>query len=238
MIAAIHNTAEPGWGLLAEGYGFLVFLLLFVAISAVADWIKKKGQKESTDNFDPGGFASRKPKNTRSDREAKPLSTWEEEIRRMLQGEPSPPPVPPPQPRRQAPPPLPVYQDDPMSYETEGRVDAPLPTHLSSMERPDTVFKRAAHIEERVHTRMVNAGNHSDSDAAFARIDRIDDDIAARMASAGSIHIGQSGNPTAGKKPATREDIEALVKAIRSPVHARGAIIASVIMGPPKAFEY
>jgi hypothetical protein len=237
MTAAIQNITNPGFGLLAAGYGFVIFVLIFVAISALSDWVKKKARKESENDFDPNGFTSGNPQNTPSKREARPLSVWEEEIRKMLHGEQSPPPVP-PAPTRPAPPPLPVASPSgPFTYGNEGYAEDPVPTYLTSMERPDSAFDRGSHIEERVHSRLVDAGNHSDSDAAFARVDRIDASVASRMAAAGTVHMSTSMSPTAGPKPSSRKDLQALVEALRSPVHAKGAMVASIILGPPKALE-
>jgi hypothetical protein len=237
MTAEIQNITNQGFGLLAAGYGFVVFVLIFVAISVLSDWVKKKQRKESENSFDPNGFNAGKPQNTPSHREARPLSVWEEEIRKMLRGEQSPPPVPQPL-SRPAPPRLPVAsQRDPFTYGNEGDTEDTVPTYLTSMERPDTAFDRGSHIEERVRSRMVDAGNHSDSNAAFARADRIDTSVAARMAAAGMIHRSTSMSPTAGPKPSSRNDLQALVEALRAPVHAKGAIVASIILGPPKALE-
>jgi hypothetical protein len=233
VIHAIQTATKPGFGLLAAGAGFVVLILVVIVISAVSDWIKKKSQQESTDHFDPTGFSQPKKPAGQSRTEQRPLSAWEEEIRRLLHAEHSPPPVPPPV-KRSVPPPVPVYRADPMANETEGRADKPVPTYLSSMERPDSAFARGAHVDERVRARLVDAGDHSDADAAFARVDRIDDRVAARMAAAGAIHPARSVTQS---KPPSNAELRSLVKALRTPAYARGAMVASIILGPPKALE-
>jgi hypothetical protein len=105
------------------------------------------------------------------------------------------------------------------------------------MERPDSAFDRGSHLEERVRARLAQVSDRSESQVAMARAGSIDDRVAARMAAAGQLRASQSPAFAPTAKPAARTELRGLVEALRSPVHARGAIVASVILGPPKALE-
>jgi hypothetical protein len=226
-------------GLLALSGGFVAFILFIVAISALFDWIKKKSQENADDAAEPYVYRPKPPGATTSTESSQPMSDWEEEISRLLRGETAPPPVPPPPPQslRRSPPPLPAYSGDPLLHETEGRAEQPVPTYLASMERPDSAFDRGSHLEERVRARLAQVSDRSESQVAMARAGSIDDRVAARMAAAGQLRASQSPAFAPTAKPAARTELRGLVEALRSPVHARGAIVASVILGPPKALE-
>lgn len=228
-------------GLLALSGGFIAFILILVALSALFDWIKKKSQEGATDSLDPYVYRPKKTGETNMATEPnRPLSDWEEEINRLLRGETAPPPPPPsfpPQGLRRSPPPLPTHPCDPLIAETEGRAEEPVPTYLASMERPDAAYDRGSHLEDRVRARLADVSDRSETQAAMARAGSIDDRVAARLAAAGNLRSAQRSAPASPARSNTRAELQAVVDALRSPAHARGAMVASIILGPPKALE-
>jgi hypothetical protein len=241
------ETLNPSFGapgMLALGMeGFLIFLVI-AGVSAVAEWLKKKRQREqegdpsetewSPPPVSPGGVST-----PATGADGKPLSQWEEEIRRMLNGlDPQtqvPPPLPPPPPPivRQAPPP--VYQTRPVVVAVEeGESEEPVPTYLSSMERPDSAYRRAAGLEQTVDGRMATASSLGSATDAWNRAGSIDARVRARLSEASNFL--QHAPP--GKVNRSRSaEVEQLVAAFRNPATARQAFVASFVLGPPKALE-
>jgi hypothetical protein len=231
-------------GLFAMGIEGFLILLVIAGISSVAEWLKKKRQRDQsptkTSEHDWSTPASHPASASAPSTEAegKPLSQWEEEIRRMLQGldpQPSvPPPLPPPPPPivRQSPPP--VYQSRPVVVEDEGVADEPVPTYLSSMETPDSAYQRAAGLEQSVDGRLAKVGSLGSAAEAWIRAGAIDDRAQARMMEAANLlKRGQAGKVD---KPRS-DEADRLVAAFRNPATARQALIASFVLSPPKALE-
>lgn len=231
-------------GLLAIGVEGFLILLVIAGISSVAEWLKKKRQRDqapskpserdwSTPASHPTSATS-----PSTDAAGKPLSQWEEEIRRMLQGmdphPPVPPPLPPPPPPivRQAPPP--IYQSRPVVVEDEGLADEPVPTYLSSMETPDSAYQRAAGLEQTVDGRLARVGSLGSAAEAWIRAGAIDCRAQARMVEAANLL--KRGQPEKVDKHRSEEAVR-LVAAFRNPATARQALIASFVLSPPKALE-
>lgn len=241
MIDLIHPLLGET-GLLALGIeGFLIFLVI-AGISAVAEWLKKKRQRDEADDVSgtdwPAPVDRSQPSAPGTNAEGKPLSQWEEEIRRMLQGMDPQPPVPPPLPPspppivRQSPPP--VYQTRPVVVEDEGVSDEPVPTYLSSMENADSAYQRAAGLEQTVDGRLAKASSLGAAAEAWIRAGAIDDRAQAKLLQASQLlHKGQTGVTDKRRS----KDAEQLVASLRNPATARQAILASLVLGPPKALE-
>lgn len=240
MIDLIHPLLGET-GLLALGIeGFLIFLVI-AGISAVAEWLKKKRQRtESKEDASGRDWSTpvgqSQPSAPATNAEGKPLSQWEEEIRRMLQGmdphPPVPPPLPPPPIVRQTPPP--IYQSRPVVVEDEGVSEEPVPTYLSSMETPDSAYQRGAELEQTVDGRLAKASSLGGAAEAWNRAGSIDERAQARLSQA-SQFLQRSQSEKVDKQRS--KEAERLVAAFRNPVTARQAIIASFVLGPPKALE-
>ncbi len=238
------NSLLSAPGLLAVGIeGFMIFLVI-AGISAVAEWLKKKrlrdqaGDASETEWSAPPARTSG-PSSPATGSDGKPLSQWEEEIRRMLNGlDPQaqvPPPLPPPPPPivRQAPPP--VYQSRPVVVAVEeGESEEPVPTYLSSMERPDSAYRRAAGLEQTVDGRMATAASFGNAAEAWNRAGSIDARIRAQLSEASNLlHHAPVGKVNRHRS----YDAERLVATFRNPATARQAVIASFVLSPPKALE-
>ena len=239
------ETLNPSFGapgMLAVGVeGFLIFLVI-AGISAVAEWLKKKRQRDQAGDSSEVEWSVPPPRpselsSVTTSADGKPLSQWEEEIRRMLNGlDPQvPPPLPPPPPPivRQAPPP--VYQSRPVVVAVEeGESEEPVPTYLSSMERPDSAYRRAAGLEQVVDGRMARTASLGNATEALNRAGSIDARIRARLSEASNLlHHAPTGRVARHRS----EDAEKLVATFRNPATARQALIASFVLSPPKALE-
>jgi hypothetical protein len=148
----------------------------------------------------------------------------ERELRRMLGQEEAPPPVPPV--RREPPPvlaPAPAAQrsESPSATPPARRVLFPAPAEeLDQQEAPS--FELAP---------------MSESAAAYERASGIDEAALAKLEAA-RARTDRPHAVAAGRSAAqTPPEIGAVLAALRQPHTARQAVLASVILGPPKALE-
>lgn len=190
----------------------ILFLIAVGVLSMLHSWWTKRNEKEPEQEDAPAPGQPQRP----APKRPSPAS-WEEELRRLLEGDdekpPSrPPPVVVPAPRPSAPPPLPStsrprVQTRPPVVESAGESDVGLPVQMPSLEQSAQSFLRASQLEQRVaeHMRGVDA---------------------------------RVSNPVV---PApVRRQSEAAKRAIsllRDRQSQRAAIVAGVILGPPKALE-
>ena len=241
------NPLSGTVGLLAMGIEGFLLLLVIAGISTAAEWLKKKRQRDKAkEDATLGNWPTpterrpSEPATQATNTEGKPLSQWEEEIRRMLQGldpqPPAPPPLPPPPPIvRQAPPPPPAYQSRPVVVAVEeGDSEEPVPTYLSSMETPDGAYRRAAGLERSVEGRMTRTSSLGTATEAWHRAGSIDARIRARLREASNLlHHSPVGKVN---KPRSAEAVR-LVALFQNPATSRQALVTSFIIGPPKALE-
>jgi hypothetical protein len=195
----------------------LIFLLVVVVISMLHSWWKKrKGEPEVESPSEPwpGQKSGRTPTAPPTGRPASPpgkAASWEEELRRLLQGEepvrPAPPPVvvqlPPPLPRtasRPAPRPVIVQQSDP-------DMDKGLSVKMPTLEQSAQAFLRASQLESKV----------------AAHMQRVDQQVTA--------------HPKLATKKEVAPAIRQAIGLVRHRESQRAAIIAGIVLGPPKAME-
>jgi hypothetical protein len=222
----------------------LLILLVFVIISGVSTWMQKRRQAAEEpqswpdeDEFSQPPTAQRPASGQRPGPTAPPpppqpqpaTSSWEEELRRLLQGDrptpPSPQPIPPPVPPspphpRPSPPPVPASPRPVAAspYDTRRPVpkppaapSAPLPHFRpAALDRSAAAYQRASHLAESVAGRMREVERRT--------------------------QIHEPGAARVRRKPVSRE-INAARSLLQSPQAARQAVIASVILGPPRGLE-
>ena len=137
------------------------------------------------------------------------VSRWEEELRRVLQESPAAPPIvrPVPPPIR----PVPEYQPE---YEPHLQVELPTP-----QPRIEHAFQPLAGLTEATQR----------YDAATALEQRVQQ----HMQTVTTHRVGA----TAVKHADVAPEIRALVQSLRQPQTARSAILAAIILGPPRALE-
>jgi hypothetical protein len=139
--------------------------------------------------------------------------SWEEELQDLLQNRPAPPPM-----RRDVPPPPPVYAPapPPLPYEQQQEVEVYLPPPQPKIE---PVFQPAHGL--------------SHADDRYAHAASIQQRVEQHMAAVS--RRGPSKAETAHHEISVRTN-EA-VELVRNQRNLRSAILASVILGPPKSLE-
>ena len=192
----------------------LIILAIIVGASLLHGWWKKKqGEGEDQSSPWPGQPEGPRPPTPRQQPQPPPRRAMdlEEQLRRLLQGEErksEPPPVAPP--RIPPPPPLPRparTAHRPMVAPPPVIVSVPAPAPAETLSTAAKAFLRGNQLESKVAAHMHRVGRH----VTTQRVDPI-------------------------QKPASPEIREA-IGLLRTRKSQRAAIIASVVLGPPKAME-
>jgi len=209
-------AATSGW----EG---LLVLVGFMVVSAIANWLKGKRQtSDETDTFpresqppSPGRQPVPRPRSRALD--------WEEELRRIL-GEESPSPAPPP-------PIIPSQAPAPVARRV---VVEPAPRTLATLEESSTAYRRAEQLDEKMEERVRQRAAMSESTAAYQLAATLDTktEVQLRQVTESPVRLTR-----VARRGAVSPEIVQTVALGRQPGTARQAILASVILGPPKALE-
>jgi hypothetical protein len=195
----------------------LIFLLVVVVLSMLHSWWKKKkGEPETEGESEswPGQKPSRPAATPPSGRTMPPPSkaaSWEEELRRLLQGEEPARSVPPPV-VVQLPPPLPRAASRPalrpvVIEQVDPDMEKGLPVLMPSLAQSAQAFLRASQLESKVATHM----------------QRVDQQVTT--------------HPKLGLKKEISPAIRQAISLVRQRQSQRAAIIAGIVLGPPKAME-
>jgi hypothetical protein len=192
----------------------ILFLVAVAVLSMLHSWWTKRKEKESEDAETPPPGQPERPAPKRPS-----AANWEDELRRLLEGEddkpaPRPPPVIVHAPRPVAPPPLPVAPrpriasrpPEPVS-QSDPDMDTGLPVRFSSLEGSAQAFLRASNIEGKV----------------AAHMQRADQQVAS--------------HPKSVLKREASPEVRQAVNLLRNRQSQRAVILAGVILGPPKAME-
>lgn len=220
-----------------EGLESLLVFVVIVLLSALSNWLQHRKQRErarqrpaSPPPVRPAGHGEAPPPVDTPPPPPPPVRDWEEELRRLLEGEsevpPRAPPPPPPVIVRETPPP------PPPPVRPIAPVPAPAPT-------PPPLFRPApapASLEQ-AEAPAFELAPLSESNQAYARAAQLSEQVAARIAqayvrterpiAAGPVQRGGSVTP----------EVAALFAQLRHPRTARQAILASVVLGPPRGLE-
>ena len=181
--------------------------IIVAIVVAIIASLVKKKQPEEEWELPP----ELKPKRDKPPQSPQPpkVSRWEEELRRVLQEQPAPPPI-----VRQMPPPVPPVQEYQPEYEPHMQVELPTP-----QPRIEHAFQPLAGLTEA--TQRYDAAT-----ALEQRVQQHMQTVTTHRVLATSV-----------KHTEVAPDIRALVNSLRQPQTARAAILASIILGPPRAFE-
>lgn len=241
MITPAHlaSSVDPN-GLIAVVDNIWVMLAV-VVISALSSWFqnrnKRQGQPEPWGGEDAdsapsqrrGGGSTATPNPNQS-------LNWEEELKRLLEGKPpldstagAPPPPPPPVLRREIPPPMP----EPLSRESERVPEDSFPSRESSSPWKQTSLDSLPEPTKPV----VTLGR---SKVAYHRAKQLHETVAARMRQVNEQTEKHGKQPLRAPLPSGRvhnADARAVVSLLRQPATARQALLASFVLGPPKALE-
>ena len=197
----------------------LILVVGFLIASAISQWMKKrKGAEEGQDTPAPLPHPRRVggPPPVHQP-ETKPVS-WEEELRRLLQGEPAEPaPAPPPivvhETRRVPPPILPRPE--------------PAPRHRSVFEVED----QPSPMDVDVQPKFQPLPELTESVQAYQQASQLDRKVEAHLREVTQRPVGSTSVQHQGTTPEAR----AALALLRNPQSARTAILASLILGPPRA---
>jgi hypothetical protein len=191
--------------------------IAFVIMVAVFNWFKRRSQSEeppetgSERKFTPPNRPQRPQTGTVpppiAPRPPPRKTNWEEELRRLLEGEstPAPPPV-----RETAPAPPPL----------------PAPTPVYTMPLPAPIRPVSVKQERRLPVEL--------AELSAAPASQLDERVAERLRQIANQVERHAVRPRAAL--ASLEVAEALAL-VRNPRSLRSAVMASVILGPPKALQ-
>ncbi|MHB8520369.1 MAG: hypothetical protein ACYDH9_06390 [Limisphaerales bacterium] len=232
--------------LLAAGSSWesLLILIVFVVLSALSNWMKKKsGQPEEGAGDEPHPTPSPPAHRTRTipvppapARPQKPID-WQEALRRLLEGElpaPPPPPVvvqrPPP---GAGPPPIlgpqlgaATRRDAVESSESAGA--------LASFTRSTAAYQKASQLDEDVAERLEQRASLADSMSAYQQASELDQTVAGHIRDVTSRPVQLTATV---QRRIDSQEITQTKAMFRHPAAARQAIIASIILSPPKGLE-
>ncbi len=204
-----------------------VTAIIIIVIAAIASWFKKLGQTQNTEEDPRTRRTMTTPGEPRPQAAPRPQSgpvSWEEELRRLLEGDtPSaPPPLrPPPAVITQAPRAIPPTPPPLMR-----------PTFTSSP-RPRPVIVSPPPVPGVFETPAPSLATFQESSTAYQRASTLDTTMAQYMQ-------GVSDHPvqlTTVVRSQTSPELLQAVSLFQNARSARQAIIASIILGPPKALE-
>lgn len=219
------NPAGPV--LLLGALDSLWIMVLLALGSAVVEWLQRRRQRQSGENPTPD--VEPPPEGPRPVRRPE---DWQEELRRLLEGETPPPRSEPPSPPvvvipSSPPPPAPLREVPEPAAPPVIRPDRPV---VVSAPRPVVDWEAAeAPTAPLAHLRESAAAHRRAKSLEAATIDRL------RAASAIGDHAPQAA-PTRHVQPLSPD--AAQVRAwLSSPRTARQAVMASVILGPPRGLD-
>jgi hypothetical protein len=209
----------------------LITALILLVVSALGTWLKKKanspGQDDSTPNTPPA------PPPTTS--QPRPVR-WEDELRRMLEGQPpaAPPPMRPPPPVRPAP--QPVARPQPRQITpTPPTVIRPVlvPPEVRPVISPPRPTPSPAAVGASVEVSAGKMAPLTQSKEAYERASQLDKKVAEHIDRVTGQRVLATG---VIRREASPEIVQA-VSFFKNARNARQAVIASLILGRPRSIE-
>ncbi len=219
----------------------LVTLLIFVGFAIVNAFLKKKnaGEDDEADSEAPPPVPQRRRMNPSVPPAQPPARKidWEGELRRMLGEEPPvaptrPPPVVVAEPPRK--PVRPAAAPPPITRASEGDDETGLNVPLPTLAESARAHERVSQLDDRVEARMRQRGAMTEASAAYHRASQLDVRVAEHMR---QVTEGVSSFTKATRVTRGSADVDLAVSLIHGRESLRAAIIASVVLGPPKALE-
>ena len=219
----------------------LLPLLVFLLISGAAAWLKRRQRTNETESSPEPPPASLRPRPgapPASAPQPPPTSSWQEELRRLLEGEtPVPPPRPAPSPARpQAPPPIQPQRLPPAPRP----VPPPLPrpvviTRLRAPPPPKVVA--VSPMDESAEAPSARLATMAESTAALQRASHLHDGVARHLEQIDAQTEHHLVKAPALRRRSVSPEVAQAVSLTRSARSARQAVVAAMILGPPKALE-
>ncbi|HVR35489.1 MAG TPA: hypothetical protein VMS21_06515 [Methylomirabilota bacterium] len=243
--AATAPLLSPGGAVARADFTEIIVFLAIIIGSAIYNWIQSRKTAEESDDSPgttPPHALDEEPSTSTppSRQQPRPQSShWEEELRRMLEldqpREPTRPPPPPPTPARA----------QPVLIEEPRRVQPPaIPKSSVPTPRPPTVIQpgadRPTSARERMKAMQRDLQARAERTAAAAgAVHR-----SAKSARTAKLfkqvapsHTQHSRGEMSTHRPRRSQTIATTVQLFQNPQGARQAILASLILGPPKSME-
>ncbi len=225
------------------GSGFLVFVII-ILISAVSSWLQRKREadkaRDAARNPPPSGPRPAQYSPAAAPRPAKTTS-WEEELRRLLEGE--TPSAPPARPRPAPPPPPTVVTSSPRTPALPPSPFQPVVRTTRPVPAPPPIRPVIVRVPEPSPTPLpvptvTSVGTRdlaamSQSRQAYERASQLDQQVGAHIAKVSTQRVQLT---SVVRTKASPEVVQAagMFKNART---VRQAVIASLILGPPRALE-
>jgi hypothetical protein len=231
----------------------LLVFVLFVGGSALMNWLKRRQQQAEAERQEverarrTGRPVEEEavspeevewetaPAETQSQPAPKARS-WEEELKRLLEGDfANPPPS-----SRPEPPPLPpvviVPPQRPMPRPQPARVEP-----VSALPSLPPIFSREGQTEDSpahdTHEGSEHLATLSESSSGFARASHLSETVAAKMASRNSQSALLTPETSAMHRRVRSAEMASVLRLLRTPTAARQVIIAQTVLGTPKGLE-
>jgi hypothetical protein len=203
---------------------FWVFVAIAIA-SAIFEWLKKKGKTGETDSWSEDEIGPSPPdRSTKQAPRAPKVSDWEAELRRLLgEAPPSAPPPPVTPPPRPVSTPRAVQLSPPPPLVQRPVPAAQIPVVRSGLDREEEVQMRLRTFEKSKVAYQKASQLHGSVSEDLRKIDEQTERHVIRV--------------TPVRRRGAVPEAALAVRLIRDPRTVRQAIVASMVLGPPKALE-
>lgn len=233
--------------LLAADWFEILAALIFFLITGLGQWIQKRQQEKRGLKPEPGPLGDGDPFGRSGEppplltetpppsARPLPMEDWEAQLRRLLDpaSQAAPPTLPP---TSSAPPRLGqgAHDEEGPSWETADAPSRPLVT----LDRAGAAYQRGARLDDDTESRLAGVGQLSVAAQAIEQASALHDTVAARMRGV----LANTEAPSSGRslfRPRSAPPPAALAarNLLRHPATVRQAVIASILLQPPKAFD-
>src|SRR5262245_62016304 len=191
----------------------LILLLVLGSLYALQAWWKKKAEKEEAEAPPPWPGQQQsgpaRPQPPARPPAQTPAARWEEELRRLLEGDSAKP----------APPPV-VMMPPPLPPQSPRKPVAPKPVVVVDRDMETGLPVRMPKLEH--------------SAQAFLRASQLESKVAEQMR---RVEQQVTAHKTVESRRGVSPDIRQAIGLVRNRQSQRAAIIAGIVLGPPKALE-
>jgi hypothetical protein len=218
----------------------LLPLLVFLLISGAAAWLKRRQRTNETESSPEPPPASLRPRPgapPASAPQPPPTSSWQEELRRLLEGEmpgQAPPPI---QPQNVPPAPRPVPPPLPRPVVITRLRAPPPPLTAKPAARPPPKVVAVSPMDESAEAPSARLATMAESTAAFQRASHLHDGVTRHLEQIDAQTEHHLVKAPISQRRSMSPDVAQAVSLTRNPRSARQAVVAAIILGPPKALE-
>ncbi|MBI3853770.1 MAG: hypothetical protein HY298_26305 [Verrucomicrobia bacterium] len=224
IVGTMFAAFDSFWVIIAIGIG-----------SAIYNWLQKRNAAANDQEAQPPSEPPQRGQAPTRTQPAAPRQTksvsWEEELRRLLEGDaPAAPPPPPVFVFEKKPAPAPPPRVRPVVEHPSSAPARPLVTLTES----SSASQRVEQLNKKVETHLGHVGSMAEATFAFQKASGLDVAVADRMSKVTGQHVAQAA---VVKHKTDSPEVAQVVSLFRNPRTARQAMLASFILGPPKALE-